>query len=100
YIKGATECFPLARIVFDKFHVMVLAGQALDETRRELQRQGVDLKGQAHPTGETVAKMTNGRKSSKSSKIETAVGYDSDRKHLTDDFGQISLPGPVTPLAL
>src|SRR5208283_1585840 len=45
YIKGATECFPLARIVFDKFHVMVLAGQALDETRRELQRQGVDLKG-------------------------------------------------------
>jgi transposase len=45
YIKGALSCFPLARIVFDKFHVMVLAGQALDETRRELQRQGVDLKG-------------------------------------------------------
>jgi transposase len=45
YVKGATQYFPNPRIVFDKFHVMVLAGQALDETRRELQRQGADLKG-------------------------------------------------------
>jgi transposase len=45
YVKGATEYFPHARIVFDKFHVMVLAGQALDEVRRELQREGADLKG-------------------------------------------------------
>ena len=29
YVKGATEHFPRARIVFDKFHVMVLAGEAL-----------------------------------------------------------------------
>jgi transposase len=40
YIKGATDYFPSAKIVFDKFHVMVLAGQALDQVRRELQRQG------------------------------------------------------------
>ncbi len=45
YVKGATEHFPHARIVFDKFHVMMLAGQALDEVRRELQREGADLKG-------------------------------------------------------
>src|SRR6201987_4206991 len=46
YIKGATEHFPHARIVFDKFHLMVLAGQALDEVRRELARDGgSDLKG-------------------------------------------------------
>jgi hypothetical protein len=32
-------------IVFDKFHVMVLAGEALDQVRRELQREGADLKG-------------------------------------------------------
>ena len=44
YVKGATEYFPHARIVFDKFHLMVLAGQALDEVRRELQREGADLK--------------------------------------------------------
>ena len=41
YVKGATEHFPQARIVFDKFHLMVLAGQALDEVRRELGRDGV-----------------------------------------------------------
>jgi transposase len=36
----------MARIVFDKFHLMVLAGQALDEVRRELGRDaGSDLKG-------------------------------------------------------
>jgi transposase len=40
YVKGATEHFPQARIVFDKFHLMVLAGQALDEVRRELGRDG------------------------------------------------------------
>src|SRR6516162_1199698 len=46
YVKGATEHFPQARIVFDKFHLMVLAGQALDEVRRELQREGTpELKG-------------------------------------------------------
>ena len=45
YVKGASEYFPHARIVFDKFHLMQLAGQALDEVRRELQRDGVDLKG-------------------------------------------------------
>jgi len=36
YVKGATEHFPHARIVFDKFHVMMLAGQALDEVRPTL----------------------------------------------------------------
>jgi transposase len=45
YIKGATQYFPHARIVFDKFHIAVLAGRALDEVRRELQREGADLKG-------------------------------------------------------
>jgi transposase len=45
YVKGATQSFPGARIVFDKFHVMVLAGEALDQVRRELQREGAELKG-------------------------------------------------------
>jgi transposase len=43
YVKGATEYFPGARIVFDKFHVMVLAGAALDQVRYELQREGAAL---------------------------------------------------------
>jgi transposase len=33
YVKGATEYFPGAGIVFDKFHVVVLAGAALDQVR-------------------------------------------------------------------
>jgi transposase len=45
YFKGAVEHFPQARIVFDKFHVMMLAGQALDAVRRALQREGAELKG-------------------------------------------------------
>jgi transposase len=45
YVKGAAEHFPLAQIVFDKFHVMLLAGQALDSVRRELQHDGAALKG-------------------------------------------------------
>lgn len=44
YRKGAREVFPEARIVFDRFHVMQLAGKALDEVRKELQREGIDLK--------------------------------------------------------
>jgi hypothetical protein len=45
YVKGATVHFPQATIVFDKFHLMMLAGQALDEVRRGLQGQGAELKG-------------------------------------------------------
>ncbi len=45
YVKGAGQYFPRARIVFDKFHLMVFAGQALDEVRRDLLRQGAQLKG-------------------------------------------------------
>ena len=34
-----------AKIVFDKFHVMLLAGQALETVRRQLQHEGAELKG-------------------------------------------------------
>jgi transposase len=39
--------FPQATIIFDKFHLMMLAGQALEEVRRCLQGQGAELKGGA-----------------------------------------------------
>lgn len=45
YQSGAREHFPKARVVFDHFHVMALAGEALDEVRRELQRENVEIKG-------------------------------------------------------
>jgi len=45
YIAGTQTCFPNARIVFDRFHVMKLAGEALDAVRKDLRRQGADLSG-------------------------------------------------------
>jgi hypothetical protein len=45
YAKGVREHFPKAQIVYDRFHLMVMAGEAVDEVRRSLQRQGADLKG-------------------------------------------------------
>jgi transposase len=45
YIGGASQAFPKARIVFDLFHVMKLAGEALDEVRKSLRKQGADMLG-------------------------------------------------------
>ena len=43
--KGVRQCLPKARIVFDRFHIMQMAGQALDEVRKQLRRDGADLEG-------------------------------------------------------
>jgi transposase len=45
YQKGLREHLPKAEIVFDRFHVMQLAGKAVDEVRKQLQREGVTLTG-------------------------------------------------------
>ena len=45
YQKGVSEHLPEARMVFDRFHVMQLAGNALDEVRKQLAREGADVKG-------------------------------------------------------
>jgi transposase len=45
YRKGVREHLPQARIVFDRFHLMQMAGQALDQVRKDLRRDGADLAG-------------------------------------------------------
>lgn len=45
YKKGLAEHLPLAEIAFDRFHVMKLAGEAVDEVRKQLKRSGKDLTG-------------------------------------------------------
>jgi transposase len=45
YQKGVREHLPQARIVFDRFHLMQMAGQALDQVRKDLRRAGADLAG-------------------------------------------------------
>jgi transposase len=43
--KGAKLYFPEAEIVFDHFHIMQMAGKALDEVRKQLRREGAELAG-------------------------------------------------------
>ncbi len=45
YRKGVQLYLPAARIVFDHFHLMQMAGRALDEVRKEMRREGADLAG-------------------------------------------------------
>jgi transposase len=45
YEKGVLEHLPQAKVVFDRFHVMKLAGEAVDAVRKGLRAQGADLKG-------------------------------------------------------
>ncbi|CAB4243602.1 transposase [Methylacidimicrobium sp. AP8] len=45
YICGAKEHFPKAQIVFDRFHLMQMAGEAVDQVRKEFVRQGLLPKG-------------------------------------------------------
>lgn len=44
YLKGAREQFPNAEITFDKFHVLRLLNTAVDEVRREEQKERGELK--------------------------------------------------------
>jgi transposase len=45
YRKGVAEHLPQAQVVFDPFHVMKLAGEAIDGVRREMRAQGANMKG-------------------------------------------------------
>ena len=45
YIAGMQAHFPNARVIFDLFHIMKLAGEALDTVRKNLRKQGADLVG-------------------------------------------------------
>ena len=45
FIKGVTTHFPEAAITFDKFHVMKLLGEAVDQVRREERKVRPELAG-------------------------------------------------------
>lgn len=44
YVSGAQTHFPLAEVVFDRFHVMKLVNDAVDQVRREEQKERPELK--------------------------------------------------------
>ena len=45
YAAGVEKHLPKARKAFDHFHIMALAGQALDEVRRKMRSEAPELKG-------------------------------------------------------
>lgn len=45
FIAGAQKYFPGAKVIFDHFHIMQMAGVALEEVRKALAAAGADLKG-------------------------------------------------------
>ena len=45
FVAGAQKYFPAAQVIFDRFHIMQLAGVALDEVRKTLAAAGANLKG-------------------------------------------------------
>jgi transposase len=45
YQKGVADYLPEAKVTFDPFHVMKLAGEAVDSVRKELRAQGAELHG-------------------------------------------------------
>jgi transposase len=44
FISGITEQFPESSLTFDKFHVMKMVNEAVDQVRREEQRHNAELK--------------------------------------------------------
>lgn len=48
YISGAVEHFPAAAITFDRFHVVKLLNEAMDEVRKKERREHQALKGEKY----------------------------------------------------
>jgi transposase len=44
FIRGIEDYFPQANITFDKFHIMKLVNEAVDDVRKEEQKQAPELK--------------------------------------------------------
>lgn len=43
FINGVTKCFPKAQLTFDKFHIMKIINEAVDEVRRQEQKERPEL---------------------------------------------------------
>ncbi len=59
YISGVEESFPRAALTFDKFHVMKLLSEAVDETRRAERKMFPELKGQRYALLKNPENMTD-----------------------------------------
>jgi transposase len=78
--KGIREALPNAALTFDKFHVIALANDAVDKTRRSERAAHPELKGQRYallrnPQTMTEAQLEFGAKFLAKSTLKTARAY-------------------------
>jgi transposase len=59
YRKGIAQAFPLAEITFDKFHIVKLINEAVDQVRREEQLERSELKGSRYVWIKNPQNLTN-----------------------------------------
>jgi len=59
YRKGIEQSFPEAEITFDKFHIMKLINEAVDQVRRQEQKQRPELKGSRYVWIKNPDNLTN-----------------------------------------
>lgn len=79
FIAGIEEHFPTAQITFDKFHVMKLVNEAVDEVRREEQKEVVELKKTRYVWLKNESRLTEGQKQTmlklKDMNLQTGKAY-------------------------
>jgi transposase len=79
FIKGILETFPAAHLTFDRFHVMQLMNDAIDEVRRQEQKSSPELKGTRHDWLKNEANIKPENREPfavlRSSKLATARAY-------------------------
>ncbi|TXK66240.1 ISL3 family transposase [Paenibacillus sp. N3.4] len=79
FIAGIEEHFPAAQITFDKFHVMKLVNEAVDEVRREEQKEVVGLKKTRYIWLKNESRLTEGQKQTmlklKDMNLQTGKAY-------------------------
>jgi transposase len=79
FIKGAKENFPKASITFDKFHIIKMANEAVDEVRRAESKRTQELKHTRYIWLKNVENLTKGQKETldklKDCELETVKAY-------------------------
>jgi len=95
FIKGLVDHFPEAKLTFDRFHVMKLIGEAVDEVRRQEVREYPELKKTRYvwlknPSNLT-ARQTEMLEALRNANLKTAEAY---RMRVTlQDFYEQANPG-------
>jgi transposase len=79
YIRGIQDYFPQAEITFDKFHVMKLVNEAVDDVRIQEQKQAPELKHTKYIWLKNESNLKSGQKETlarlKDSNLQTGRAY-------------------------